>query len=452
MHNLGISALTHIRRVVIPYTPRGLFRPYHERRQRWACLVVHRRGGKTVAAVNDQVRKAVRLALPDGRLGYIAPQLNQAKDVAWNYLKRYTAPLAPRVNESELWVEVPNAAGSVSRIRIYGADNPDRLRGGYFDDALIDEYADMAPSVFGEIIRPMLADRGGSATFIGTIKGRNHLHALHDARKDDPDWFTMYARASGTGIIPPAELEAMRADMSEAQYAQEMELDPDAAIVGAYWGKELAAAEAAGRMVLVPVADAPVHTVWDLGIGDSTAIWFWQAVGSEIRILDFYENHGFGLDHYAAVIASKGWARGDDWVPHDARVRELGTGRTRVETMRKMGLRPRLVPDHRVEDGINAARLLIPRMWFNTPDTRDGVEGLKQYRADYDDKLRTFRDKPRHDWTSHRADAFRYLAMAYREIVPKPVPEAGRKLMVGALNEARLEDMWPKPSRVPKRI
>jgi phage terminase large subunit len=110
------------------------------------------------------------------------------------------------------------------------------------------------------------------------------------------------------------------------------------------------------------------------------------------------------------------------------------------------------VPDHRVEDGINAARLLIPRMWFNTPDTRDGVEGLKQYRADYDDKLRTFRDKPRHDWTSHRADAFRYLAMAYREIVPKPVAEPGRRLMVGGLNEARLEDMWPKPSRVPKRI
>jgi hypothetical protein len=437
-----VASVLLTRRIVIPYTPRALFRPYHQRVQRWACLVVHRRGGKTVAAVNDQVRRAVRLTLPDGRLGYIAPQLNQAKDVAWNYLKRYTAPLSPKVNESELWVEVPNAAGSVSRVRIYGADNPDRLRGGYFDDALIDEYADMAPSVFGEIIRPMLADRGGSATFIGTIKGRNHLWKLHEERRDDPAWFTMYARASETGIIAPAELEAMRADMSEAQFAQEMELDPDAAILGAYWGKELAAAEAAGRMTAIEPADAPVHTAWDLGIGDSTAIWWWQAIGAEIRILDFYESHGQGIEHYAAVCASKPWARGWDWVPHDARVRELGTGRTRVETMTKMGLKPRLVPDHKVDDGINAVRLLIPRMWFNTPDTRDGVEGLKQYRTDYDEKLRTFKDRPRHDWTSHRADAMRYLAMAYREIVPEAPKPKGRIIAVGSLNEATLNDLW----------
>ena len=448
----ALGFVTHVRRIVIPYTPRGLFRPYHERTQRWACLVVHRRGGKTVACVNDLVREAVRLDKMDGRFAYIGPQLNQSKDVVWTYLKRFAGPIITEKNESDLWVEVPNAGGFTSRIRVYGADNPDRLRGGYFDYALLDEYADIAPSVYGEIVRPMLADRQGGATFIGTLKGRNHLWKLYEDRRDNPDWFTMLAKASETGILPASELADMRADMTPEEYAQEMECNPDAAIRGAYWGKELAAAEAAGRMVLVPVADAPVHTVWDLGIGDSTAIWFWQAVGAEIRIVDFYENHGFGLDHYAAVIASKGWGKGDDWVPHDARVRELGTGRTRVETMRKLGLRPRLVPDHRVEDGINAARLLIPRMWFNTPDTRDGVEGLKQYRADYDDKLRTFRDKPRHDWTSHRADAFRYLAMAYREIVPKPVPEPGRKLMVGALNEARLEDMWPKPSRAPKRI
>ena len=355
-------------------------------------------------------------------------------------------------NESELWVEVPNAAGSVSRIRLYGADNADRIRGGYFDGVIEDEYADIAPNVREEIISPMLSDRKGWETVIGTIKGRNHLHALHEAVRDDPTWFTMYARASETGILDPEELETQKQRMSPARYAQEFELDADAAIQGAYWGKELAAAEAAGRMCAVEAAEAPVQTVWDLGIGDSTAIWWWQAVGAEIRVLDFYENHGYGLDHYAAVVASKPWAKGDDWVPHDARVRELGTGRTRVETMRKLGLRPRLVPDHKVEDGINALRVLIPRMWWATPETRDGVEGLKQYRADYDEKARVFKDRPRHDWTSHRADAARYLAMAYRELVPKPEREPGRKLMVGALNEARLDDMWPKATRVPKRI
>lgn len=437
--------MTAIRRITIPYRPRELFRPYHARTQRWACLVVHRRGGKSVATVNDMIRAAVRCEKRDGRFAYIAPQLNQAKDVIWTYIKRFTLPLATAKNETDLWVEVPNAGGHVSRIRVYGADNADRLRGGYLDFALLDEYADMAPSVFGMIVRPMLADREGGATFIGTIKGRNHLWALHEERRDDPEWFTMYAPASRTGIIPEPEIAEMRKVMTEEEFAQEMELDPDAAIMGAYWGKELAAAEADGRIAEVPTAEGAVHTVWDLGVGDSTAIWWWQAVGSEIRILDFYENHGVGIDHYAGVVASKPWPKGDDWVPHDAKVRELGTGRTRIEAMIAKGLKPRLVPGHTVEDGINAARMLIPRMWFHRPTTRDAIEGLKQYRADYDEKLRVFKDKPKHDWTSHRADAFRYLAMAYREIVPDPVPERGRRLAVGGLNEATLEDLWPIP-------
>jgi phage terminase large subunit len=442
----------NVRRITIPYAPRRLFRPYHARTQRWACLVVHRRGGKTVACVNDLIKPAVLLDQIDGRFAYIAPQLNQAKDVAWGYLKRYTAPLGPKINEAELWVEVPNAAGHTSRIRIYGADNPDRLRGGYFDGCILDEYADMAPSVWGEIIRPMLADRQGWATFIGTLKGRNHLWETYERNMANGEWFTMLARASETGILPSSELDAMRADMTPEEYAQEMECNPDAAIRGAYWGKELAQADAEGRMCAFEAADAPVHTAWDLGIGDSTAIWWWQAVGSELRILDFYENHGQGLEHYAAVLASKPWARGDDWVPHDARVRELGTGRTRVETMAKLGLKPRLVPAHKLEDGINAVRQMLPRAWFAMPDTRDGVEGLKQYRADYDEKMRVFKDGPRHDWTSHRADAMRYLCMAYRELVPKSPPEPGRKLAVGALNEVTLEDMWPKATRGRMRI
>ncbi len=434
--------MTPLRRIVIPYTPRDLFRPYHQRAQRWACLVCHRRFGKTVGCINDQVRKAVRLPLPNGRLAYIAPQLNQGKDIAWAYLKRYTDPIRIAANEAELWVEVPNAAGSVSRLRIYGADNPDRLRGGYLDDALMDEYADMAESVWGEIIRPMLADRRGTATFIGTLKGRNHLWKLYENHRDDPEWFTMIAKASETGIIPPDELAALRADMSLEEYEQEFECNPDAAIRGAYWGKELAQAEADGRMRAVEAAPASVHTVWDLGIGDSTAIWWWQAVGGEIRVLDFYENHGMGLEHYAAVVASKPWAKGHDWVPHDAKVRELGTGRTRVETMAKLGLCPRLVPAHKLEDGINAARQTIPRMWFNMPECRDGVEGLKQYRADYDEKARVFGNKPKHDWTSHRADAFRYLCMAWRELAPAPVVKPGKRLAVGALNEVTLDDLW----------
>lgn len=438
-------------RIVIPYTPRPLFKPYHARTQRWSCLVVHRRGGKSVATVNDMIREAVRCQKVDGRFAYIAPQLNQAKDVIWTYLKRFAGPLITDKNEADLWVEVPNAAGSVSRLRVYGADNADRLRGGYLDFALLDEFADMAPSVFGMIVRPMLADREGGATFIGTIKGRNHLWEMHDERRNDPEWFTMYARASETGIIPASELGEMQKVMTPEEYAQEMELDPDAAIRGAYWGKELADAEAQGRMGDVESTGGPVHTVWDLGIGDSTAIWWWQAHGSEVRVLDFYENHGMGLEHYAGVVRSKPWPKGDDWVPHDARVRELGTGRTRVETMGSLGLRPRLVPDHRLEDGINAARVTIPRTWFAMPACRDGVEGLKQYRADYDEKARVFTNRPKHDWTSHRADAFRYLCMAWRELVPKPAPVPGKLLSIGNMNEVTLDDLWDKPQPRPRQ-
>lgn len=407
---------------------------------------MHRRGGKTVAALNDMIRRAVRLDKEDGRYGFVEPQLNQAKDVVWNYLKKYTAPIVTDKNEAELWVEVPNAAGSVSRIRLYGADNADRIRGGYFDGVIEDEYADIAPNVREEIISPMLSDRRGWETVIGTIKGRNHLYKLWEDTRDDPEWFTLYAKASDTGILDPDELDTQRKRMAPARYAQEFELDADAAIQGAYWGKELADAEAAGRLVPIEPAPGAVNTVWDLGIGDSTAIWFWQAVGAEIRVLDFYENHGHGIEHYAGVVASKPWPKGVDWVPHDAKVRELGTGRTRVETMISHGLQPRLVPDHKVEDGIEAARRVLGRTWFHMPATRDGVEGLKQYRADYDEKLRVFKDKPRHDWTSHRADAFRYLAMAYREIVPEPKPVPGRRIGVGSGNEVRLDDLWPKPN------
>lgn len=435
-------------RIVIPYTPRPLFKPYHARTQRWSCLVVHRRGGKSVATVNDMIREAVRCQKVDGRFAYIAPQLNQAKDVIWTYLKRFAGPLITDKNEADLWVEVPNAAGSVSRLRVYGADNADRLRGGYLDFALLDEFADMAPSVFGMIVRPMLADREGGATFIGTIKGRNHLWEMHEERRDDPEWFTMYARASETGIIPPSELREMQKVMTTEEYAQEMELDADAAIRGAYWGKELADAEAAGRMCLVEAdPDLPVHTAWDLGVGPNMAVWWWQAVGNEIRVLDFYENQtvDVGFPHYAAVQASKPWKRGDDWVPHDAKVRELGTGLTRIESMINVGFKPKLVPDHKKDDGINAVRSLLPRVWFNMPTLRGAVEGLKQYRTDYDEKLRVFKDTPRPDWTNHRADAFRYLCMAWRELVPKPTPVPSPILSIGALNEVTFDNAFDKP-------
>lgn len=270
----------------------------------------------------------------------------------------------------------------------------------------------------------MLADRGGWATFIGTPKGRNAFFEIITEAEKSPDWYAVRLLASQTNILPQSELDSARADMTPEQYAQEFECSFDAAILGAYFGKEIAQAEREGRIKDVPYdPQIPVHTAWDLGIGDSTAIWFWQIAGGEIRIIDHYEANGQSLGHFASVLASKGYSYGDDWVPHDARVRELGTGRTRVETLGQLRRKPRLVPDHRVMDGINAARVSMHRCWFDRARCADGLEALRQYHAEFDEKTKAFKDNPRHDWTSHSADAFRYLCMAWRELVADPEPK-----------------------------
>lgn len=379
--------------------------------------MAHRRCGKTVATINDKIKRAITTDKQHYRAAYLAPYLKQAKDVAWEYLKRYSQPLWGKApNESELYVELLNGA----RIKIYGADNPDALRGGYLDDATLDEYADMYPGIWGSVIRPMLADRLGSATFIGTPKGRNSFCELYERAKVDPDWFPFFLPASETRIIPQSELDAAAREMTPEQYAQEFECSFEAAIVGAYYGRDMAEADRSGRIAGVPYDPAlPVYTAWDLGIGDSTAIWFWQAHLNELRVIDFYEANGHGLDHYAKVIHAKPYKVEADYVPHDARVRELGTGRTRVETMQTLGLKPRLVPAHKVMDGINALRVMFPRTYWDREACKDGLEALRQYRADYDEKARVFRDSPKHDWTSHASDAARYMAMAWREMKPE---------------------------------
>jgi phage terminase large subunit len=407
-------------------------------------MACHRRAGKTVACVADLVLDARYTKRQDARFGYVAPLYNQAKDIAWIYVKRLTCDIpGVQLNESELRADFPNGA----RVRLYGADNPDRLRGGYFDGCILDEYADMRPSVWGEVIRPMLMDRGGWAAFIGTPKGRNEFHRVFQRATDDPAWFALLLKASESGLISAEEIEDARKELTPEQFEQELECSFEAAILGAYWGKELAQAERDGRITDLPWEPSlPVHTSWDLGIGDSTAIWFWQVAGSEVRVIDHYENHGQGLGHYASVLASKPYRYGDDWVPHDARVKELGTGRTRVETLISLGRNPKIVPAHKIMDGINAVRLTLPRMWFDRFKCADGIEALRQYQSEFDEKARTFKDNPKHDWTSHTSDAMRYLAIAYREIKAPPAPKP-EKTPVNPMTMAELESFYERKNR-----
>ena len=374
--------------------------------------MTHRRAGKTVACIHDLQRQAVRCPRVRPRFAYLSPFLRQSKAVAWDYLR--AAMSAARAagataHESELRVDYPGGA----QVRLYGADNPDAMRGVYFDGIVLDEYADMDPRVWSEIIRPALADRRGWAVFIGTPRGRNAFFELWRRSQTEEGWFSMMLKASQSGLIPDSELELARRDLTEEQYAQEFECSFDAAVVGAYYGKLMARAEAERRVAGVPYDPAaPVWTSWDLGIRDATAIWFAQVIGREIRIIDYYEASGVDLGHYVREINARPYAYAGHIVPHDAQAKELGTGKSRLEVMESLGLRPiTLAPLHRVEDGINAVRMFIPKCWFDAKKCARAIDALKLYRAEYDDKLQALRPQPVHDWTSHAADSFRYLAL-----------------------------------------
>lgn len=400
--------------VVIDYAPRQHFLPYHQRTERFACIVAHRRAGKTVACVNDLLRAALMCKRDAGRFGYIAPQFNQVKDIAWAYVKRYAEPVlryGGRVNESELRVELPNGA----QIRLYGADNPDRLRGIYFDGAVLDEYGTMDPRIW-EVVRPALSDRIGWCTWIGTPNGHNDFYRIWQRSQTEGGWFSLMLRAGQTGIIPEPELESAKRDLTKDQYAQEYECSFDAAIQGAYYGADMAEAEAEGRITHVPHdKHAETQTWWDLGIGDATAIWFVQLVGQEIHVIDYIENTGVGLDWYAKEIKARPYIYGDHILPHDVEARELGTGKSRREVLEILGIKVTLAPKLAIEDGISAVRGILSRCWFDRAKCERGIEALKQYRTEWDERGRVFRDRPKHDWTSHAADAFRIGALGMRK-------------------------------------
>lgn len=438
---------------VIPYKPRSVFRSFHKRKNRWACIVAHRRCGKTVACINDVIKAALIENKSDGRYAYVCPLLSQAKAVAWDYLLRFTDGIRIASNATELSVTLPHGA----RIRLYGADLPDSLRGQYFDGVIMDEYADMRPRVWGEVIRPLLADRKGWAVFIGTPKGHNSFYDIWRTARTDPEWMCLTLRASETRILDDVELRDAAKGMTEDQYAQEFECSFEAAITGAIFGREMADAEKQGRVCAVPWDDAArVFTAWDIGYRDDTAIWFYQVVREEIHLVDFHASSGADIDFYANVITSKPYAYAKHWLPHDARAKTLASGgKSVVEQLAShLGIgKLDIVPNLGLQSGIQAARLCLPRCYFDAEKTGDGVEALKQYQREWDDDKKAFREQPRHDWTSHPSDAFRMMAVAWRRNEkPEPPPEAPRALMVGPGNRATLNDLWNAVVKTRPRI
>lgn len=398
--------------IEIPYAPRKQLVPFHKRKERFACLVAHRRFGKTVGAVNDLIRDCLTIERQAVRCAYIAPFYNQAKAIAWDYVKHFTAPIpGMSYNESELRADFPNGA----RLRLFGADNYDAMRGLYFDAVVLDEPADFPANAWPTVIRPALADRQGRATFIGTPKGKNEFWETYDKATRDPGWFTLMLRASETGILPQIELNDALKVLGPDRYDQEFECSFEAAIIGAYYGKEMRQMTEAGRIRRIPHDPAVgVVTAWDLGMDDNTSIVFAQFVGQECRIIDHIEDSGLGLKDYAKMLQDRPYVYSTHILPHDAQVRELGTGQSRMETLASLGIvNVQICPNLRLEDGIQAVRNRLPLTYIHE-DCNRLIECLRQYERDWDDKGKTWRSRPKHNWASHTADAVRYLMVGYR--------------------------------------
>ena len=398
------------------YVPRPGQRKLHKELKRFNVLVCHRRFGKTVFAVNETIHKALQCKQRNPQYAYIAPTYKQAKMIVWEYLLSYTEKLPNRtVNKSDLSVTIQRADDKIAFF-LLGADNPDALRGIYLDGAVLDEYAQMDPIVWSEIIRPTLADRSGWATFIGTPKGKNHFYDRYRKGQINPGWFTVKVKASESGVLSTKELLDMKLDMSAQEYAQELECDFTAALQGAYFGRELKRAREDNRVGAYPWNPAyPVDTAWDLGMHDSTTIWFRQYIDNKWYYIDYYENDGEGLDHYMKVLSIKPYHYGKHIFPHDIQVRELSTGTTRVESLRKMGLsRIEVQQKQSVGDRIHAARQRIAISCFDSVKCSKGLECLESYQREWDSKTQMFKERPKHDWASHGADSFGYSALDNR--------------------------------------
>lgn len=420
--------------VTIPYRPRPQQREIHARlaTARFGVVVCHRRFGKTVLSVNQLIRGALSCDRARPRFGYLAPTYTQGKATSFDYFRFYSDKVPDRVvNQSELRIDYANGG----QVRIYGADNPDSLRGLYFDGVVLDEYGLHPTKTYTEVVAPTLVDRGGWALFMGTPNGKNQFYEIAQMAKartaaGDPNWFFVEYKASQTGILDAVYLEQARAVMTPDEFAQEFECSFEAAVRGAIFSRELEQARAAGRLTTVPYDPAlPVDTDWDLGIGDKMAIWFSQSTRSgEIRLIDHVKASGEGFPFYARILAAKGYAYGKHWAPHDIQVRELSSGRSRLEVAASYGIRFEVTPrlhdtvGGEVEEGIHAARMLFARCWFDHERCKEGIEDLMHYRRDYNQKLGEFKASPVHDEASHSADAFRGLAVRHQ--IPR---EAKRK-------------------------
>jgi|SRR5579864_477040 len=396
-----------------------------------ACVIWHRRSGKDDIALNWAMRAAHQKV---GEYWHMLPEAAHGRKVLWDAVNPHTgrrridqafpAEFKEKTRDDHMVIQFKNG----SLWRVVGSDNYDRLMGSTPVGVVFSEWALADPNAWA-FLRPILIENGGWAIFITTPRGNNHARTTYELAKEGNGWFAERLGVADTGVFTKeqlaTELYELKHDYGEeegsALFEQEYNCSFESALVGAYYGAHLNRAEKAGRIGNIPIDRAVlVHTAWDLGVSDSTAIWFVQCVGKERRLIDYHEGSGLGLDDYARVLAEKqkehGYVYGLHYFPHDIAVRELGNkGLSREDTLKGLGIKAKIVPQHNVNDGINATRRLLDAAWIDGKRCERGLNALRNYRRKWDEKLKMFSDAPLHDWASHGADSLRCFAAGFQE-------------------------------------
>ena len=405
-----------------------------------AVAVWHRRAGKDEVCLHHAAVSAMRRP---GNYWHMLPEYSQARKAIWDSVNPHTGrrrideafpyELRESTREHDMHIRFRNG----STWACVGSDSV--TSGGGIGSStagiVFSEWALANPSAWG-YYRPILEENQGWAAFISTPRGRNHLLQLYQHAARTPGWFAEILTVDDTNALTPEAIAETIAeytslyglDAGRAMIEQELYCSFTSAMLGTYYGHEMRDVRNDGRILEVEAElNREVQTCWDLGVGDDTSIWWWQSQGAQLVLLDHYASSGQGLEHYLDVIKQRevmhGWKRGSAYVPHDAKVKEWGSGRTRVETMSSLGLKPVLVPLATIDDGINAVRRTLPLCVFHPRCEDGGISALEQYRREWDDERKCFKPTPLHDWSSNPADAFRYLAQGWRP-APRKVVKA----------------------------
>lgn len=386
-------------------------------------MVCHRRWGKDEIALHWAATQCMQ---KPATYWHMLPEASQARKAVWKAVNPHTGkrrideafPLSIRrkTNDQEMFIEFVTGA----TWQVVGSDNFNSLVGSPPMGITFSEWSISNPMSWA-YLSPILAENGGWALFVYTSRGKNHGYTVYQRAVVDPEWLAVKHTVDDTDVFNLETLEGAHQDlvaiygknMGDALFRQEYYCSFDSAVIGSYYGDAFCRLDTLKRITSVPIEpQLPVHTAWDLGMSDSTVIWFFQRVGSgEIRIIDYYEHSGAGLEHYAKVLRDKEYYYGTHIAPHDISVREMGTGKSRLEVAQSMGINFHVARNNALLDGIQAVRTVLPRCWFDDERCSQGIEALRQYRTVYDESRRTFQIVPLHDWTSHAADAFRYLAL-----------------------------------------